>query len=66
MTGSVQQIGPAHTCFICGADAAFGFNIRTGDVWTCMSHRSEGDKRVVTPGASGSKAPIGRAPAEGR
>jgi hypothetical protein len=51
---------------MCGADAAFVFNTRTGDVWTCMSHRSEGGKRVVAPGASGSKAAIGRASAEGR
>jgi hypothetical protein len=55
-----------HTCFMCGADAAFGFNTRTGDVWTWMSHRSNGDKRVVAPGASGSKAATGRASAEGR
>jgi hypothetical protein len=66
MNAPTNPVAPSHTCFVCGVDAAFGFNTRTGDVWTCMTHRSEGDKRLVAPGASGSKASLGRASSEGR
>jgi hypothetical protein len=57
---------PARTCFMCGALASFGFNTRAGVVWTCMSHRSEGDKLLVAPASSGNKTPPGRAAGGGR
>jgi hypothetical protein len=66
MNAPTNPMAPSHTCFVCGDNAAFGFNTRTGDVWACMSHRSEGDKRLVAPGAPGSKAALGRASGEGR
>jgi hypothetical protein len=29
--------------------ACFVFNTRSGDVWTCLDHRPEGQKRLVAP-----------------
>ncbi len=51
------------TCFVCGQDASFGFTSRPSDVWTCMAHRNEGDKRLVAPAMSRhDKAAPGRSP----
>jgi hypothetical protein len=39
-----------HTCMVCGGGAAFGFTTRKGvSVWTCMTHRSEGERVLVAP-----------------
>lgn len=43
---------PTRTCFVCGQAASFGFTSRPSDVWTCMAHRTEGDKRLVAPALS--------------
>jgi hypothetical protein len=40
---------PNRACFVCGKYACFGFNTRSGDVWTCLDHRPEGQKRPVAP-----------------
>ncbi len=56
----------ARTCFVCGALASFGFNARAGEVWTCMSHRLDGDKLLVAPASSGNKTAPGRAAGGGR
>ncbi len=54
---------PTRTCFICRQDASFGFTSRPSDVWTCMAHRNEGDKRLVAPAMSRhDKAMAGRLP----
>ena len=55
-----------HSCFVCGVFAAFGFNTRTGDVWTCSDHRAEGDQLLVAPAASTRRASLGRAVGVGR
>ncbi len=55
-----------HTCCVCGIRAAFGFNTRHGDIWTCVSHRSEGDRRLVAPVSAASKTSPGRAAGGGR
>jgi hypothetical protein len=44
-----SQPNHTHTCFVCGKNAGFGFTTRTEDVWTCLAHRIEGDKRLVAP-----------------
>jgi len=55
---SVIQLMRPYTCFVCGTHAAFGFTTRTGDIWTCLDHRSEGDKRLVAPNMAGPIASI--------
>jgi len=66
MDDSGCTFAAARTCFMCGALASFGFNTRAGVVWTCMSHRSEGDKLLVAPASSGNKTAPGRAAGGGR
>lgn len=40
----------SHTCLVCGGGAVFGFATRQGaSVWTCMTHRSEGERVLVAP-----------------
>jgi hypothetical protein len=61
MDNSGSIVAATRTRFVCGALASFAFNTRSGEVWTCMSHRSEGDKLLVTPASSGNKTAPGRA-----
>ena len=41
--GAVQD----HHCPVCGEYASFGFDTRTGTVWTCISHRADGERHLV-------------------
>ena len=56
------QLKQPYPCFVCGANAAFGFTMRTGDIWTCLDHRSDSNKRLV---ASGLAKPDRIVPTEG-
>ena len=44
------QLMPPYPCFVGGANAPFSFTTRTGDIWTCLNHTSEGKRRFVAPG----------------
>jgi len=47
---AVQAAGiRQNTCMTCGAVAVFGFNTRSGMVWTCREHRADGDAVVEPP-----------------
>ena len=39
-----------HRCIVCSSDhAPFGFDTRTGTVWTCQGHRDAGEAVLAAP-----------------